>query len=110
MQCFQWALTCSKLTIETVEQGVKYVQSQGVKHVGVVLVSLLLTLNIFHTCFSVSIVNFEQVNAIGKTKQMHLFLFYNSKNKVYKSQVAYIQNMQVSLICFAFVFPPQTIN
>ena len=30
---------------------------------GVVLVSLLLTLNIFHTCSSVSIVNFEQVNA-----------------------------------------------
>ena len=30
---------------------------------GVVLVSLLLTLNIFHTLFSVSIVDFEQVNA-----------------------------------------------
>ena len=32
---------------------------------GVVFVSLLLTLNIFHTylCSSVSIVNFEQVNA-----------------------------------------------
>ena len=29
----------------------------------VVLVSLLLTLNIFHTLFYVSIVNFEQVNA-----------------------------------------------
>ena len=29
---------------------------------GVVLVSLLLTLNIFHTFSSVSIVNFEQVN------------------------------------------------
>ena len=29
----------------------------------VVLASLLLTLNIFHTCSSVSIVNFEQVNA-----------------------------------------------
>ena len=37
-------LTCSKLTIETLEQGVKYVQC-------VVLVSLLLTLNIFHTLF-----------------------------------------------------------
>ena len=32
-------------TIETLEKGVKYVQS------GVVLVSLLLTLNIFHTLF-----------------------------------------------------------
>ena len=30
---------------------------------GVVLVSLLLPLSIFHTLFSVSIVNFEQVNA-----------------------------------------------
>ena len=35
----QPAITCSKLTIETIEQGVKY------------------------TCSSVSIVNFEQVNA-----------------------------------------------
>ena len=24
---YQWAFTCSKLTIETLEQGVKYVQS-----------------------------------------------------------------------------------
>ena len=39
---FQPASTCSKLTIETLEHGVKY---------GVVLVSLLLTLNIFHTFF-----------------------------------------------------------
>ena len=37
----QSAVTCSKLTIETLEQGVKYA-------IGVVLVSLLLTLNIFH--------------------------------------------------------------
>ena len=36
----QPAITCSKLTIETVEQGMKYV-----------LVSLLLTLNIFYTLF-----------------------------------------------------------
>ena len=34
----QSAITCSKLTIETLEQGVKYV----------ILISLLLTLNIFH--------------------------------------------------------------
>ena len=39
------AFTCSKLTIETLEQGVKYVQSQQ----NFVQVSLLLTLNIFHT-------------------------------------------------------------
>ena len=49
----QSAITCSKWTIETLEQGVKYVQSQQWRHqndaTGVVLVSLLLTLNIFHT-------------------------------------------------------------
>ena len=33
------------------------------RHHCVVLMSLLLTLNIFHTLSSVSIVNFEQVNA-----------------------------------------------
>ena len=47
----QLAFTCSKLTIETLEQGV-----------GVVLVSLLLTLNIFRT-LCVSIVNFEHALA-----------------------------------------------
>ena len=41
----QPAITCSKLTIETLEQDVKCVT------IGVVLVSLLLTLNIFHTLF-----------------------------------------------------------
>ena len=30
---------------------------------GVVLVSLFLTLSIFHTCSDVSIINFEQLNA-----------------------------------------------
>ena len=49
----QLAVTCSKLTVEITETPA----------IGVVLVSLLLTLNIFHTLFSVSIVNFEQVNA-----------------------------------------------
>ena len=43
---FQWALNGSKLTIETLEQGV-------------VLVSLLLTFNIFNTLLCVSIANFE---------------------------------------------------
>ena len=42
---------CSKLTIKTPEDTI-----------GVVLVSLLLTLNLFHTLSS-HIVNFEQVNA-----------------------------------------------
>ena len=50
----QSAFTYSKLTIETREQGVKYVQSYQ-KHqndvIGVVLVSLMLTLNIFRTLF-----------------------------------------------------------
>ena len=42
----QPAIKCLKLTIETLEQGVKYVQGDAI---GVVLVSLLLTLSIFHT-------------------------------------------------------------
>ena len=40
---------CSKLTIQTPE----------LRSIGVVLMSLLLTLNIFYTCSSVSNVNFE---------------------------------------------------
>ena len=46
------AIMCSKLTTETLEQGVKYVQvnNKDTKTTpGVVLVFLLLTLNIFHT-------------------------------------------------------------
>ena len=42
----QSAFKCSKVTIETLEQGVKYDVA-----IDVVLVSLLLTLNIFHTFF-----------------------------------------------------------
>ena len=45
----------AKLTIETLEQGVKYVQSVQWRHqndaIGFVLVSLLLTLNIFLNLF-----------------------------------------------------------
>ena len=60
----QPAITCSNLTMQTLEQGVKYVQRYQNDANGAILVSLLLTLNIFHTFFSsVSIVNFEQVNA-----------------------------------------------
>ena len=51
----QPAFTCSKLTIETLEQGVKYVQSLQQRHqndaIGIACMSLLLTLNIFHTLF-----------------------------------------------------------
>ena len=44
--------TYSKLTIETLAQGVKYVQIRNKDNViGVLLVSLLLTLNIFHKLF-----------------------------------------------------------
>ena len=45
MVIFQPAITCSKLTIETLEKVVKYVKSYS------------------STCSSVSIVNFEQENA-----------------------------------------------
>ena len=51
----QPVLTCSKLTIETLEKGVKNVQNVTIKAPertpGVVLVPLLFTLNIFHTLF-----------------------------------------------------------
>ena len=44
----QLAFTCSKLTIETVEHDVKYAQRYAN---GVVLISFLFTLDIFHTLF-----------------------------------------------------------
>ena len=50
----QPAFTCSKLTIEPLEHGVKYfsVNNKDIRTMpGVVLVLLLLTLNIFHTLF-----------------------------------------------------------
>ena len=53
----QLAFTCSKLTRETLEQGVnmltiKTLERRQWRHSGgVVLVSLLLTLNIYHTLF-----------------------------------------------------------
>ena len=57
--------TCSfsTSTIETLEKDVKYVQSWRQNDVNnVVLMSFLSTLNIFHTSFGVSLVDFEQVN------------------------------------------------
>ena len=45
---FQSAFTCSKLTIETLEQGLKYVQRHHTSVIDIVLLSLLLTLNLFH--------------------------------------------------------------
>ena len=54
-----------KVTIETIEEGVKYVQSQQIKYrndvIYVVLVFLLLTFNIFHTFFHCFNIYFEQV-------------------------------------------------
>ena len=54
-----------KVTIETIEEGVKYVQSQQIKYrndvIYVVLVFLLLTVNIFHTFFHCFYYYFEQV-------------------------------------------------
>ena len=42
----QWAFTCSKVTIETLEQGVKYVFIVNFEHIShPVLVFLALTLN-----------------------------------------------------------------
>ena len=53
--CPSCKITCSKSTIKTVEQGVKYVQIKQKRQqndtTGIVLVSLLFTLNIFHTLF-----------------------------------------------------------
>ena len=49
------ATTCSRSTMDTLEQCVKSIQSQQYKHQSdvaeVLLVSLLLTLNKFHTLF-----------------------------------------------------------
>ena len=51
----QLTFTCAELTIETLEKGVKYVQSWQQKHQNevndIVLVFLFLTLNIFYTFF-----------------------------------------------------------
>ena len=44
----QSTFTCSKLTIEILEQGVKYVHALNID---VGLISLVLTLNIFNTLF-----------------------------------------------------------
>ena len=54
---FQTAITCSKLTIETLEQGVKYF----------VFVAIF---EHFRPCSSVSIFNLEQVNA-GWVRSVH---------------------------------------
>ena len=57
----QLTITCSKLTIETLEQGVKYVQVENKNT---------------RTCSSVSIVNIEQVNAGWEERPVNHFLFF----------------------------------
>ena len=62
----QQAFTLSKLTKETLEQGVKYRPATLLKrdsNTGVVLVPILLTLKYSTPCSHVSFVNLEQVNA-----------------------------------------------
>ena len=65
----QQAFTCSKSTIETLEKGLKYVQSCQCRYkkdaIDVVLVSSLLTLNYFKPSPSFPIVYFELVNICG---------------------------------------------
>ena len=64
-------ITCSKLTVETIEQGVKYCQCLDLQsksigwglYDGVVLVSVLLNWTYFTCCSSITIVNFEHVIA-----------------------------------------------
>ena len=52
-----WQFCVQNLTIETLEQGVKY------DAIDVALGSLMLTLTIFHIIFYVSIFNLKEVNA-----------------------------------------------
>ena len=66
----QLIFTCSKATIETLGKGVKYFKINNNKDTRTTpfifivnfVMSLLLTLNVFYTFFSVSIADFEQVN------------------------------------------------
>ena len=64
LAAMQQVSTCSKSAIEeTLEKGVKYVQNKHWTYQDdasdVALVTLLLTLNLFHTFFNVCIVDFE---------------------------------------------------
>ena len=74
MQSAQSAFTCSKLTTETLEQGVKYVQS-------------------FTPCSSVSIVNFEKVNADWVTYFDFLSLLNFVHVELFFFRIAYILNI-----------------
>ena len=64
----QQTFFCSKLTIQTLGKCVEYVQ---VNVNDLILVSFLLSLNIFHTFFSVSVADFELVNVYWVKRQIH---------------------------------------
>ena len=107
----QPAITCSKLTRETLEQGVKYVQSWMPV---VLLMSLLLTLNIFRT-LCVSIVNFEQVNAIRDVFHFPVLIleyFYNQLIYQFLLVFTYLNSAKftisrvfLSKYCYEFLQP-----
>ena len=66
----------------------------------VVLVSLLLTLNIFHTLFYVSIVNFEQVNADYKRTKCANQINYKLTNlpKFLNLRLNYLY-LKIQIVC-----------
>ena len=72
---------CSKLTTEPLKRCEicsKLLKYTGTNVIGVVLVFLLLTLNIFHTSFySFSIVDFEQVNVSWDERKLAFKLSQN---------------------------------
>ena len=73
----QPGITSSKLTIETLEQGVKYVQNYW-RCSGAFIVNFE---HIPHFVSSVSIINFEQVDASWVVVKLTLFYFsINPKN------------------------------
>ena len=62
--------------------------------IGVVLVSLLLTLNIFTPCSIVSIVNFEQVNAGWDYPDSNLYKIFLGKSKFSKQVLRFSNNAE----------------
>ena len=75
--------------------------------IGVVLVSLYLNLNIFHTCFSVSIVNFKYVISGWECHWMILKTFAlvcSVKNLKKTWKMIYTHSLDVG--CFSYFTPP----
>ena len=75
MELTQPAITCSKLTIETLEQRCEICSKLTIKwrRFGVFIVNFE---HILHLCSSVSIVNFEQVNADWEDLQIVMKIIY----------------------------------